>query len=73
MVEDLEKYTLPLIKDGSLYNKVKEQIENLRKGIEALKSSKNWDGIFMAGDALLGPLDSDEPGLIDDVISSFMT
>jgi hypothetical protein len=72
VVEDLEKYTLPLIKDASLYNKIKEQIEYIKKGIETLRASGNWDGISRAADTLLGPIDSDEPGLIDDVISSFI-
>jgi archaellum component FlaC len=71
VVEDLEKYTLPLIKDASLYNKIKEQIENIKKGIETLRASGNWDGILKAADMLLGPVDSDEPGLIDEMIPLF--
>jgi hypothetical protein len=68
----LEKYTLPLIKDASLYNKITEQIEHIKKGIGTLRASGNWDGILKAADTLLGPVDSDEPGLIDDVISLFI-
>jgi hypothetical protein len=31
VVDDLEKYTLPLIKDTSLYNKIKEQIGQIKR------------------------------------------
>ncbi|GHU70325.1 hypothetical protein FACS189450_04570 [Spirochaetia bacterium] len=71
VVEDLEKYTLPLIKDASLYHKIKEQIDDLKKGLEILRASGNWDGISKAVDTLLGPIDSEKSGLIDEVISSF--
>jgi hypothetical protein len=66
----MEKYTLPLINYTALYNKTKEQIEQVKKGIEIVRASRNWDGISKAVDTLLGPVDSDEPGLLAEVISS---
>jgi hypothetical protein len=75
VVEDMEKYILPLIKNTPLRQKVAEGLEVLKKGIDELQTSGlnwNWEGISAAADALLGAIDDETTGLLDDVIPAFM-
>jgi hypothetical protein len=73
VVDDAEKYILPLIESGSLHKKVTAEIEALKKGINALQTSNpNWDDISAATDALLGSIDDDTTGHLDEVIPTFI-
>jgi hypothetical protein len=75
VVDDAEKYILPLISDASLRKKVLAGIEALKKGIDVLQTSGpnwNWDGISAATDALLGSIDDDTTGHLDEVIPAFI-
>jgi hypothetical protein len=75
VVDDAEKYILPLIESASLHKKVTAGIDALKKGIDALQTSGpnwNWDGISAATDALLGSIDDDTTGHLDEVIPAFI-
>jgi hypothetical protein len=75
VVDDAEKYILPLVKNSPLHKKITEAIESLEKGIGELKTSGpnwNWDGISAQADALLGAVDNDTTGHLDDVIPAFI-
>jgi hypothetical protein len=75
VVDDAEKYILPLIRDVSLHKKVTAGIEALKKGIDVLQRSGpnwNWEGILAQADALLGSVDDDTSGHLDEVIPAFI-
>jgi hypothetical protein len=75
IVDDTEKYILPLVKNNPLHTKITEAIEALKKGIDELRRSGpnwNWDGILAQADALLGSVDDDTSGHLDEVIPAFI-
>jgi hypothetical protein len=75
VVDDAEKYILPLIKNAPLRKNVVDGIEALKKGIAYLQTSGpnwNWDAISASADALLGAIDNETTGYLDDVIPAFI-
>jgi len=78
VVDDTEKYILPLVRSEPLHTlrkKITEGIEALKKGIDELKASGphwNWDGISAPVNALLGAVDNNTTGHLDEVIPALI-